>query len=325
MENRLETDHAFLSLKLVGVRSNRDAIGAMVELLADGRRRVRQVTAGDGYLSQSSSTIHFGLGEATSIDGLTIQWPGGARETIEPMAVNGRYRVVEGEGRGTSIERPTPRLSVRERQDRPQPMTRILLKTPLPLPPPLLRELRVKTGTATLVNLWAHWCLPCAEEVRSFAAASTELNAASIHWSPVSLDPPEDRDAATDWYRRQHEVAGRSAMAAAVFLDPDALVTLETLIQHVTGRADELPIPANLLIDAEGRLQILYFGAIIPSRFLSDAGGALDPAQSPSRRSLYPGRWYYGSPRNLGELGRLLKKRGRQDDAEFYLERSDRP
>ena len=84
LRNDTVNDHTYVALELQGTRSNRDAIGAVVELTVDGAKRVQQVSAGSGYLAQSSSTLHFGLGGATSIDRLAVVWPGGARESIEP-------------------------------------------------------------------------------------------------------------------------------------------------------------------------------------------------------------------------------------------------
>jgi peroxiredoxin len=195
-----------------------------------------------------------------------------------------------------------------------------MLKTPLALPPTLLEELGAAAGRTTLVNLWAHWCEPCAEEVRTFAARLADLETRSIRWSPVSLDAPDDHAAAVEWLRQQLVSVATEQRPPVRFLSAGSLRTLEAVLAHVTGRAGALPIPANLLVDAKGRLQLLYFGSIFPDRFLSDAGNVLDPARLASRRSLRPGRWYYRSRRDLAELGRNLAEAGRMNEAGFYLE-----
>lgn len=318
LQNDLETSNTFVSLKLVGVRANRDAIGAVVELTAGGRSRVGQVSAGSGYLGQSSSTVHFGLADATKIERLTVRWPGGEAESIAAPEINGFYRVVEGSGRAQRIERARAVIpAVKPHAENALPPTRLLLKTPLPLPPRLLRELGALAGKSTLVSLWAHWCEPCAGEIRAYAGRRSDLEAHSIRWSPVSLDRAEDQAAAADWLRHQYQSAAAEE-APAAFLDPGSLATLEALLEHVTGRSAELPLPAGLLIDERGNLQMLYLGPVLPDRFLSDASIALDPAIPASRRSLYPGRWYYRSPRNTGELSRRLKELGRPEEAAFY-------
>jgi hypothetical protein len=79
---------AWIILKLEGVRSNRSAIGARVELTAGGRKQVREVRSGGGYLSQNDLRLHFGLGAAQRADRIDVRWPNGAVQTVEGLAGN---------------------------------------------------------------------------------------------------------------------------------------------------------------------------------------------------------------------------------------------
>ena len=74
----------WVELKLVGVKSNRDAIGARVTLKAGGQTMIREVNGGNGYSGQSSLRLHFGIGAATKIDSVEIRWPSGIvqKETL---------------------------------------------------------------------------------------------------------------------------------------------------------------------------------------------------------------------------------------------------
>jgi enediyne biosynthesis protein E4 len=74
----------WVSVKLVG-RSNRDGIGAQVEVLAAGKRQRHERIAGSGYLSQDDPRLHFGLGAATRVDRLTVTWPSGIRQVLESV------------------------------------------------------------------------------------------------------------------------------------------------------------------------------------------------------------------------------------------------
>lgn len=78
-----------------GVRSNRSAIGARVTLEAGGVVQHRQVTAARGYLSQSELPLTFGLGKATTVDRITIQWPGreGGKQELSELAINQPHRI----------------------------------------------------------------------------------------------------------------------------------------------------------------------------------------------------------------------------------------
>jgi len=86
----------WLQLRLVGTRSNRDAVGARIRVLAAGTWQTRVVTAGSGYLSGSSLVQHFGLGAATRADVVEIAWPSGATTRLEDVLANARREVVEG-------------------------------------------------------------------------------------------------------------------------------------------------------------------------------------------------------------------------------------
>jgi len=85
----------WVELRLVGTKSNRDAVGALVTLKAGGRTMVRGVQTGGGYLSQSSRTVHFGLGDSAAVESCEIRWPSGLKQTLDHVAVNRRSDVTE--------------------------------------------------------------------------------------------------------------------------------------------------------------------------------------------------------------------------------------
>lgn len=87
----------FAEFRLVGTKSNRDAIGAVATLHGGRRRMVRQVQSSGGYLSQSSKTLHFGLGDMVSIDRLEIRWPSGVTQTVETPPINRLLEIREPE------------------------------------------------------------------------------------------------------------------------------------------------------------------------------------------------------------------------------------
>jgi tetratricopeptide (TPR) repeat protein len=86
----------FLNVRLVGVKSNRSAIGARVTLLAGGGQQMREVGGGTNFgclpLEQ-----HFGLGTLTATDALEIRWPSGLRQRIERPPVNRTIQILEGQ------------------------------------------------------------------------------------------------------------------------------------------------------------------------------------------------------------------------------------
>jgi hypothetical protein len=87
-----------LVVRVVGVRSNRDGIGARLTVTAQGRTQIREVKSGSSYLGQNDLRVHFGVGEATRIDRLDIRWPDGQVETIRDVAADQIVTVTEGQG-----------------------------------------------------------------------------------------------------------------------------------------------------------------------------------------------------------------------------------
>jgi hypothetical protein len=88
----------WVTLKLVGTRSNRSAIGARVLLESGGHKQVEEVTSQSSYYSHNDIRLHFGLGLAKKADRIEIRWPNGQTETIRDVGCN-QIAVVE-EGRG---------------------------------------------------------------------------------------------------------------------------------------------------------------------------------------------------------------------------------
>jgi enediyne biosynthesis protein E4 len=79
LENRQKTGHRWVAFRLRKPGRNRFAIGARVTLQAGGRRQVREVRSGGGYLSQSDLDVHFGLGTHAGTVDVEVRLPGGAR------------------------------------------------------------------------------------------------------------------------------------------------------------------------------------------------------------------------------------------------------
>jgi hypothetical protein len=81
-----------------GPKGPRDAIGATVYLNRAGMRQRADVLSGGSYISSNDQRVHFGLGDATTIDGLEIRWPDGEKETVKLAAVDRIYTVAQGKG-----------------------------------------------------------------------------------------------------------------------------------------------------------------------------------------------------------------------------------
>lgn len=106
VRNVLPTGAAFFQLDLVGTSSNPSAVGTRVRLTAGGRTRVSFVNGGNGFASQSSRRIHFGLGSESRVEKLEVLWPSGKVQIFENLAAGIRYRLVEGEKNLEPVSNP---------------------------------------------------------------------------------------------------------------------------------------------------------------------------------------------------------------------------
>jgi hypothetical protein len=88
VHNVSENTGHWLAIKLRGTKSNRNGIGARIEVSAGGKRWTAERVASSGYLSQDDDRVHFGIGAAESIDKIQIRWPSGREQTLEKQVVD---------------------------------------------------------------------------------------------------------------------------------------------------------------------------------------------------------------------------------------------
>jgi len=96
--NDVTASNRSIRFYLVGTESNRDAIGAIVQIFHGSHRQSRMVKSGSSYLSQSELPLTFGLGPASKIDRLVIAWPNGRTEEYKDLAAGRGYRCTETKG-----------------------------------------------------------------------------------------------------------------------------------------------------------------------------------------------------------------------------------
>ena len=100
LRNEVGTKRNWLQVELVGVKSNRDAVGARVTAIVRGKLQMREVVLGDGYGSQNTLRQHFGLEDATSVDELIVRWPrSGTVQKFHDVAANRIVEITEGSDR----------------------------------------------------------------------------------------------------------------------------------------------------------------------------------------------------------------------------------
>jgi hypothetical protein len=114
--NRTVTSNHWLTLRLVGHKSNRDGIGAVVKLTTPQGSQWVTVTTSSGYLSASDPRVHFGTGNYSRANSIEVQWPSGVVQTLSNVLGDRQIRVEEpvdeprrsGASRGTGLGSEPP-------------------------------------------------------------------------------------------------------------------------------------------------------------------------------------------------------------------------
>ena len=109
LHNQTSTQNHWLLLKLVGHTSNRDAIGAEVELVTASGSQFATVSTASSYLSASDKRVHFGLGKESTASKIEIRWPSGIRQTMRNVAADQILQIDEpAQTEGSKSTAPKP-------------------------------------------------------------------------------------------------------------------------------------------------------------------------------------------------------------------------
>lgn len=97
LRNTTRTSHHWLTVKTVGMQSNRNAYGARLEAVAGELVQTVEIVSQSGYLSQNDPRAHFGLADHTQVDRLTIHWPSGIVQTLTDIPADQVITITEPE------------------------------------------------------------------------------------------------------------------------------------------------------------------------------------------------------------------------------------
>ena len=290
---RNDSDHENRSIQLRllgnGKDTNRNGVGAriVVELSetdakGDPVRLIKTHRAGEGFLSQSSAWLHFGLGKNAEIKEITVLWPN-ADSTLESfgsVAANGRYELKQGSQKATPVEPREQKVdlksSILESDDGEFPR-RIPIVHQLPAPDLGYFDFQgnphnvtLRPGRATLVNLWSTTCRPCLIELKEFSERAKELDDAGIDVVALSVDELESGDSQSR--QNAESMAKRLKLPFVVGMAPPGIAAeLRRLHNLLIKMERPLPLPTSFLFDQNGRLDIIYKGPVEVDTLLEDA------------------------------------------------------
>jgi hypothetical protein len=317
----------WLALELRGAAKNRDAIGARAVVEAGGARIPQTVYAAQGYLSAPSRRLHFGLGPATKVDRLDVRWPDGTKESFTDVAVDARYRIVQGEGRIGRVEpRRHPALAASAGEAVRAPaseVSRIVLYERLPAAPAALpafdgarRKLADFKGQPLLVFVGMPGDPASEHQLRALAARKTAIEALGARLLAFPENP--GGDPATDAAARKllEEIGLWEAAGPA---DRRFHQMIEVFLVEVLGPFDRVAYPLVLLFDRAGQLTVVYTGTEDVETILRDVALArdLDPSGG-STEPLLGGRWALPGRRNLEGVAQIFDLLGDAEMGRYY-------
>ncbi len=337
LRNNTESDRHFVKVLLEGngTTTNRDAIGARVELVlqsAGELKAIKTLHAGDGFLSQSSKWLHFGLDDQQQIDHIKVHWPAGAVEEFSDIKADQHYRLVQGSGMAQSWSRPQPAQRLRVSQSQPLKATdqaRVPLRYRIALPAFHYQGLDGKQvaferhqGSPTLINFWASWCQPCLKELSDFEKQHDQLAKTGLKIVALSVDElAEDKASNAEAARaliKQHAYPFDTGMATE-----ELVGNIETVFYFLFEHRRPWAVPTSFLLDSYGRLSVIYVGRVEVEELMADVKKLeLNDEQWLEASLPLQGRWSGSSGHpNLVYLVKAFLDEGYEDTAINYIEK----
>ncbi len=279
LRNNSPPKNHYVAIKLQGdgQRTNRDAVGARVELILEGddaRPLIRTLTAGDGFLSQTSGWLHFGLGSAQRIRQVVVRWPGGDVATYDQIDINSRYLIDQASGQVTPWLPPTTRKPLVASSQQPltsNGVTRTVLPSPRLLPTlPVEGQdapLNDMVKGPTVISIWSSTCTSCVQELQEYANQAERLRQAGLNVVAVNLDHLEGDAGPSD-----EILKGIRFPFTAVSGTTELVRSLEVFKQAVFDRWQTLAVPTSLLVDDRGFVICIYQGPVAIDQLLADRG-----------------------------------------------------
>ncbi len=331
LRNDRPSRHHAISFKLLGERSNRDAVGAAIRIVTEQGSRTKFVRLGSGFLSQSSTEVFFGLGPATEVREVTITWPSGQEDHFQNVAADQRITVREGASsyervaftRSESVVQTHPPEAASEERSASERGS--WLVEPVPAPDLTGTDLDGQEttlvhwrGRPLLLNFWATWCAPCQQELAGWRDAYGDLQAAGAEIVAVSVDEPGSEEAV-------RRFVAEKALPFPVLLPAPASVHAYNIFhRNLLRRPRDLQIPTTYLLDAAGEVIKVYRGITPPDTLLRDLKAVPGTPDARWHAALpYPGRQIHPRPgRDYVALAFSFMNAGLPDAGQPFLARA---
>ncbi len=286
-----------IAFSLRGVKSNRDAIGAVVTVETESGRQSRTLQAGSGFLSQHSKEIFFGLGEAKGPVRASIHWPSGMVQEIHDLPLNHRIWVEEGtepykmeafktgpqglkptsfDAQGGTAEAVSSQKTALQEAEPLSTFVETWLLAPVSAPdfslPDLTGETRTLAalrGKEVLLNFWSTGSTSCREDLRVLNQvhkrwAGTPSVKQGLQLLAVNVDDSTNTE-------KVRALARELYLSFPVLQGSDDVAGIYNILyRYLFDRHRDLGLPTSFLIDDKGDIVKIYQGPINPEHFEQD-------------------------------------------------------
>jgi tetratricopeptide (TPR) repeat protein len=256
-----------ISFHLRGTKSNRDAIGAVLTLTANGVQQTKTLQAGSGFLSQHTKELFFGLGDAKGPIQASVRWPGGLVQSLHDMPPN--HRVVIEEGKEPRLEpfvtkRSAPAGSaaaICKVEALPEAVETWLL-APVPAPDFTLSDLAgvavtlsTLRGKRVLLQFWTTESEECVKGLRRLEPHATRWKQHGLHLLSVNTDSSNGA--------AMRALAKKEGFTFPLLRATDDMAgTYNVLYRYLFDRHRDLSLPTAFLIDEVGDVVKVYQGTL---------------------------------------------------------------
>lgn len=328
MRNQSGVGRNWLGVRLTGTgKSNRDAIGARVRVTTtSGRKLHRTLYAGDSYLSQSSKTLHFGLGGEADAVSVYVVWPDGSQQSFTGVAPGDTYHLTQGKQEALSANlqkldrfatlKPAP-MSVD-----PSPSRRAVLVDRMPIAALSLpsyddkdRTVHSLTGKPTLINLWSTTCVNCLKELKDFQQHAADFDKLGLNVVPICTDEM------TAGAKAKEMASNFGFGAIAGPTEQKWLDQVQLIFMEIFGPNAPSVLPTSLLLDPNGRICVVYQGPVSFETLQRDVELLKQsPANNRYTGILTGGRWMARRYRDFNGLAQAMKQAGHPLMGEYFTQ-----
>ena len=326
--NQLDPLGPSIAVSLKGTKSNRDAIGAVVELQTSRGRQRKSVRAGSGFLSQSTKALFFGLGlgpAQTSVRA-TVEWPNGLKQVFEDLSPGHRIEIEEGLAMVKAIPfgayRAHPPSSNKPVDEDLFAASESWLVEPILVPDfhlvdvqGNLRSVRDSGNQPLLLIFWRFGCDQSQEFLRAVQKSWTEWQSSRLNVLAVRVGGKKEAPV----------VADQDFPFPIVIADEDTSNIYNIFYRYIYERHRDMLLPTSFLLNAKCEAIKVYSGKVDPAHILSDMISAPSSVDERLARALpFPGR-YFGSGlhHNYYAYGIAFLRYGYVDQARASFEQDD--